>query len=715
LIAPVDPRALPLDATISAVITTYQSARTLVRALDSVERQTVRPTEVLVCDDGSTDETASIALARPGVRLLSLPHSGIVGISRNEGIAEATGEWIAFLDADDEWVADHLKRFLDTLRRERAGFDLFGGNAVRVDAHEGESPLFIGRGRSSSGPVALEDFLRKRPIVTSSAVARRAAVLEAGGFAEELAAVSAEDFDLWYRMVGRGGIYFDDAAHVRYSVNEDGLTRQGGGLGSREAAIHVLRKNLALTRARGERRLLHRELVTDQIQLARALWKLDRPATAVRSATRVLREGPSAVARVATRAAVHRLRGAHRTALVLTVGASVLVSLLGLARQKVLANILGPTGIADLSLLLSIALPLSTLALWPMLSFVGPLNASDETERRRYLKTAAMVCLLGFLAAAALASILAYSTHVLHYPLGTRNGFNATIVFALGMVGIGYATSALVYSGQLRRWRRITVVVATAQLTLVVTAAWMWGRDGAVWSFASSTGIIGAWLLLKPLVTSPRSGFRLPKRWLAISLANGLVSMTLIGVEATLRQASAALSLTQAAYFQASLSIIGAISAGVAQYTGGRLLPVATEARTRGDHAIAWGEARRSLLVVTLFMILICGILVLLAPALLTIGFSSTFANAESLLRLIVLGESIVAVSTVVSTTLLGLGRTWAWVALSILPAVARVASYFILVDTSPRARLGGSYAIGGILAGVLALLSYRHFARART
>jgi O-antigen/teichoic acid export membrane protein len=105
---------------------------------------------------------------------------------------------------------------------------------------------------------------------------------------------------------------------------------------------------------------------------------------------------------------------------------------------------------------------------------------------------------------------------------------------------------------------------------------------------------------------------------------------------------------------------------------------------------------------------------VLLAPLLLTLGFSASFTEAASLLRLIILGETLVAVSTVVSTTLLGLGRTWEWASLSIVPALARAAIYFTLSGAAPRTRLGGSYAAGGLLAVALAFVAYRRHAPRR-
>lgn len=97
---------------VSVVIPCYNASRFLRETLDSAIGQTHPPLEILVIDDGSTDDSANIARSYgPPVRVISQPNQG-ESVARNRGIDEARGEWIAFLDADDVWLPEKLARQL---------------------------------------------------------------------------------------------------------------------------------------------------------------------------------------------------------------------------------------------------------------------------------------------------------------------------------------------------------------------------------------------------------------------------------------------------------------------------------------------------------------------------------------------------------------------------------------------------------------------------
>src|SRR5262249_25220663 len=88
---------------VSVVIATYNSSRFIAQAVQSVLEQTYRPVEIVVVDDGSNDDTAEVlACYRDRVRYVYQDNRGPAA-ARNRGIAEANGELLAFLDADDQW------------------------------------------------------------------------------------------------------------------------------------------------------------------------------------------------------------------------------------------------------------------------------------------------------------------------------------------------------------------------------------------------------------------------------------------------------------------------------------------------------------------------------------------------------------------------------------------------------------------------------------
>lgn len=705
-----DPILAERPTSVSVILTTFQSEDFVVGALESVYNQSVAPHEVIVCDDGSTDGTLDL-VSRFDARIIRLPHSGIVAVSRNEGIGQSSGDWIAFLDADDRWHPHHLAYFLEVLGSfEQSSFDLFSGNGLRFKLGGTSLPFFRDEDQLQSGMCSLQDFLRIRPVITSSAIARRATLKELGGFQSMVLQVAVEDFQLWYRMLRHGGLYFDERVHVHYFVNPEGISLRGGGYPAREALVRVMKEHVDEERDPQAKKHLKEALAADSLTLARAHARDRQFGPALMYIAGAARAGFRPFANVVARALEKRGRRLLRAALLLTVGASVLVSLLGLSRQKVLSSVLHATGLADLSLMLSIAMPLVTLASWPLLGFAKDLNSTRNEDYGSKWRLSALICLVGYFLGALLATLLAYSTNVFQFPLGNKTGFLATLLFGLGILGVGQASAVYVFRGDLKKWRRLTLFTAGAQLLAVTVCTLVAGRTGAVFSMALTTAVIGGFLLARPFLRGRGSLYRIPRGLLTVSAASGLVSLTLVGVEAALRQGSVGISITTGAYYQASLSVIGAISAGVAQYSAGRLLPIATAASDPESVRRLWSEVRRSLALVALFMGVVGSSLALIAPQLLAVLFSSPFASASLLLRSVILGESLVAIATVVSATMLGLRRLRLWALISILPGITRLLVFFLLAGSVAQIRLGCAYGAGGLVAIVMAFGVYLSF-----
>src|ERR1035441_8476932 len=177
---------------ISVVIPAYNAERFLPRCLKSIFAQTLMPEEVIVVDDGSTDNTAALA-AEIGATVISQTNSGLAD-ARNKGIQNASGEWIALMDADDLWAPDKLERQAALIRPETVlvytGIRIF--NDVGIC---GERPAV--------DAISAKKMLRYcNPITPSSVLVKREALLRVGGFHKGLHA--CEDWGMWFRLQSYG-------------------------------------------------------------------------------------------------------------------------------------------------------------------------------------------------------------------------------------------------------------------------------------------------------------------------------------------------------------------------------------------------------------------------------------------------------------------------------------------------------------------------------
>ena len=175
---------------VSVVIPAYNAEAFIARAIDSVLAQTYAVREVIVVDDGSRDGTAGV-VARCGgpVRLVQQANAGPAA-ARNHGARLSRSEWIGLLDADDAWKPEKLERQVAAIDSTRVGV---------VHCLRSLDPMFRIPPR-----VTFDTLWEGNCIVNSSALIRRAAFEEAGGFDEDRALISVEDYNLWLRLAAKG-------------------------------------------------------------------------------------------------------------------------------------------------------------------------------------------------------------------------------------------------------------------------------------------------------------------------------------------------------------------------------------------------------------------------------------------------------------------------------------------------------------------------------
>ena len=212
-------------ATVSAIIPTFNRVHLLERALRSVFDQSVPLLEVIVVDDGSTDGTSEwVARAFPEAVLMIQPNLG-VSRARNRGIEAAKGDWITFLDSDDQWCEtkneEQLAALLaDPSRRICHTDEIWIRNGVRVN------PMH--KHRKGGGEIFSQCL--PRCVISPSSVMLHRSVFEVHGvFDEQLPA--CEDYDLWLRLCAKLQVtYLARPLVIKHGGHADQLSRRYWGM-----------------------------------------------------------------------------------------------------------------------------------------------------------------------------------------------------------------------------------------------------------------------------------------------------------------------------------------------------------------------------------------------------------------------------------------------------------------------------------------------------
>jgi glycosyltransferase involved in cell wall biosynthesis len=210
---------------VSVVVPTRNRSHALERALRSAFAQSVRDTEVVVVDDGSTDDTAALlrrlAKAEPRLRYVSSPSSEGAAAARNRGISLARGAWVAFLDDDDEWLPHKLQRQLATAAESPDAGVVYCPYLYR----DGDRPLVPRNVWDPETPPGLPRMLFRRLVVAVPTVlVRRDLLVAEGGFDSALPIL--EEWDLFVRLGLRTPFAWVSEPLVVVNATEGSLSRR---------------------------------------------------------------------------------------------------------------------------------------------------------------------------------------------------------------------------------------------------------------------------------------------------------------------------------------------------------------------------------------------------------------------------------------------------------------------------------------------------------
>jgi GT2 family glycosyltransferase len=217
---------------VSIVIPLYNKAAYVRRALESIAAQTFTDFELIVVDDGSTDDGARIVTeyGDPRFKLISQSIAG-PGPARNTGIAHARGELIAFLDADDEWLPTYLEESVRKLEEFGAEVATISHGYIEYPSGVSREEMWIKRG-IRTGVVRVEAETAPSLLVSMlaymspwSTVARREVLLKWNGFYSREKCLFAEDAYLWLKILLNEKVAFDLKPLVRFHKEASDLSQ----------------------------------------------------------------------------------------------------------------------------------------------------------------------------------------------------------------------------------------------------------------------------------------------------------------------------------------------------------------------------------------------------------------------------------------------------------------------------------------------------------
>ncbi|MFC1595697.1 glycosyltransferase family 2 protein [Candidatus Margulisiibacteriota bacterium] len=196
-----------MPPTVSVIMAAHNHAHFLQRSIGSVLEQTYLDYELIVIDNGSTDNTAETVrkLETDRVRYIYQDDTGSVAGPRNTGIKAAKGKYVAFLDSDDHWYPEKLQRVMRCLKHN-PNIDVICHDMLRSTSEKVLNKIIVGPDKE--GDIFTRLLYEGNFLLGSGVTVKREAIVEVGNFDERQDFVNAEDYETWLRLARAGNQFF---------------------------------------------------------------------------------------------------------------------------------------------------------------------------------------------------------------------------------------------------------------------------------------------------------------------------------------------------------------------------------------------------------------------------------------------------------------------------------------------------------------------------
>lgn len=229
-----------MNTSVSVIIVTYNRARLLTLAIDSVLNQKFSDFELIIIDDASTDDTENIVkkyLTDSRVKYIKIKKSTSISQVRNAAWPYVSGKYIAVLDSDDLWCDEYkLKKQFEFLENN-SEIVLIGSGAILIDIEGKELNTSL---KPELDLDIRKDFFTKNPFFHSSVIYRYSAIKKVGDYDENIK--FGEDLDLWLRMGNIGKLYNSPELLIKYRVHNDNEVKKHW-YGAILDVLRIIKKN----------------------------------------------------------------------------------------------------------------------------------------------------------------------------------------------------------------------------------------------------------------------------------------------------------------------------------------------------------------------------------------------------------------------------------------------------------------------------------------
>ena len=285
-----------IEPLVSIVIPSFNHSSYIYKAIESVSSQEYKNWEIIVIDNNSTDSTLEILSnnAFKNIRIMSINNNGIIAKSRNFGIKEAKGSWIAFLDSDDLWDKDKLQICVNHIND---AVDVIYHDLRIISTSYGNSFKKI-KSRHLKKPMLIDLMVGGNVIATSSLMVRTSKIIQISGMNELPSMIGAEDYNTWLRLADLTenfvyipkvlGTYLQHKAGVSSNKNMAIATRFAGNLFFNRLDTCQKKKYLAYIRYEKGRYFYRSGNYQASIRNLMYVYKYGRPYMVLKSAITII-------------------------------------------------------------------------------------------------------------------------------------------------------------------------------------------------------------------------------------------------------------------------------------------------------------------------------------------------------------------------------------------------------------------------------------------